>query len=159
MIGKLTLAAAFLAIVPLASADYAEAARGDGARNGDRTVSAKRAKTAKAAKRDRTKKASKTSKIKKSVRIAINTASRYLHPAHYRRHGHRIKCVAAGKRRGGYGRRIPGVRGVGFGRPRAACRRARRHCREILGYRQARGWNPYARCVVVRRVARDHHRY
>lgn len=59
----------------------------------------------------------------------------------------RVRCVAIGVTR--RGRRIPGVRGVAFGRfVRPTCRRALRRCRADLRSRQRRGFNPAGRCVL-----------
>ena len=69
-----------------------------------------------------------------------------------------LRCVAVAKKRRGYGKRIRSTRSVNFGRGWRACRRAMRSCREKLSYRQARGRNPRATCVVVA-AERTHRRY
>jgi len=72
------------------------------------------------------------------------------------RYGRRFRCVAVGRRFGGRGGRVRGVRGVARARsPRRACRRAMRRCRRDLNRRQARGRNPIAACVSrgARRIA------
>ena len=58
-------------------------------------------------------------------------------------------CHAVARRAGGYGRRIRGIYGDGYGR--RACRKALNRCNDRLDYRQAQGRNPYARCVVASR--------
>jgi len=58
-------------------------------------------------------------------------------------------CVAVALTRGGRGARVPNTRSVARG-PRP-CVRAMRGCRIQLARRKARGLNPYASCVVVRR--------
>jgi len=64
-------------------------------------------------------------------------------------------CVAVAKRGGGYGTRIHRTRRVGTAhRMRRACRRALRKCDIALDRRQAHGLNPFAACVVVRRIPR-----
>ncbi len=62
-------------------------------------------------------------------------------------------CVAVARRGGGYGRPIRATRRVGTGfRMRKACRRAMRKCIRALDRRQAHGRNPFAACVIVRRI-------
>lgn len=58
-------------------------------------------------------------------------------------------CTAVARRANGYGRRIRGISGEGFGR--RACRKALNRCENRLAYRQAQGRNPYAACVVASR--------
>ncbi len=155
MFAKFSLAAAVLALVPFATADFAEAARGDGARNGQRT---KQARTVKNSTKKKFNKVAKNKK-KKAAKIVIAHSSHRISKDHrpyrhnYRaQYAPRFKCVAVGKRRGGYGRRIPGIRAVARGGYRKSCRRALRRCRVKLNYRKARGRNPFASCVVARRV-------
>lgn len=63
------------------------------------------------------------------------------------------KCVAVAKRGAGYGRPIRTTRRVGHAyKLRKACRRAMRKCIRALDHRQAHGRNPFAACVVVRRI-------
>ena len=74
------------------------------------------------------------------------------HPYKAYRHPAR-KCVAVARKRRGTGKRIRHIRAVGFGR--GACRKAMVRCWQQLDDLQATGRNPFASCVVRRRVA--HH--
>lgn len=64
---------------------------------------------------------------------------------HHSRRYHRRFCAAVARRRNGHGRRIRSTYSEGYGR--RACRKAMRRCIRALDYRQARGRNPFARCV------------
>ena len=65
-------------------------------------------------------------------------------------HEPRKRCVAVARRRGGVGRRIHRIKGVGAG-PRA-CRKAMARCWRRLDNLKATGRNPFASCVVHRRI-------
>ncbi len=82
---------------------------------------------------------------------------RYGDRRHFGRYIGSHRCVAVGKRRGGFGGRIPSTRSIRFGPRWRACRRALRSCREKLRYRKARGRNPFAACVVVSRRFHRHY--
>lgn len=58
-------------------------------------------------------------------------------------------CSAVARRGGGQGRRLRGIYGEGYGR--RACRKALNRCNARLDVRQARGRNPFARCVIASR--------
>ncbi len=149
MISKLAVTALMIAALPVMGAATAEAAGGHG--KGNKAGPAKQMQKA-------NKKASKGKSVVKYVAksngakliVIHNNAKRYGNKRFNKRFNNRgFSCVAAAKTRGGYGRRIPGIRGERYGN--RACQRAMNECRQELRHRKASGRNPFARCVVVRR--------
>lgn len=65
------------------------------------------------------------------------------------RGGGRRSCTAVARTNGGDGRTLRNTYGDGYGR--RACRKAMNVCNLKLDRRQARGRNPYARCVIAYR--------
>ena len=143
MFGKLSIAAAVLALVPMISAGVAQAH----SRDTDRVV-AKRIIIDRDLYRERFP--VEYGGWRNGFRGWRDGVSRYWYGGGPRR------CVAVGKRRGGFGRAIENTRSVRFGPGFRACRKALRSCREKLRYRKAHGRNPFASCVVV---SRRFHRY
>ncbi|MCH9808337.1 MAG: hypothetical protein K0U74_11445 [Alphaproteobacteria bacterium] len=66
-----------------------------------------------------------------------------------KRYNGKGKCVAAAKTRGGFGKRLIGIKGKKWGH--RACKRAMKKCRRQLGHHKASGRNPFARCVIITR--------
>ena len=174
IISKLGIAAAIVAVGSFATVDLAQAKRGDGVRkNARNTVSNQVRNNNRHAQKVRRNK--KDRRNARNVAIAVGTIAaiaaatsrnRDVHVPHNNnfrgnwrdrgpkfngRHGNIGRsCVAVAKTRYGNGRRIGGIRAKAFGR--RACRKAMKRCSsKLYNRRQARGRNPNAECVVVRR--------
>ena len=148
MISKLAVTALMIAALPVMGAATAEAADGRG--KGNKATHAKQIHKA-------SKKATRGNPVVKYVAQSNGTKIIVIHNNRNKRFNKRFNnrfnnhfsCVAAAKTRGGFGHRIPGIRGERHGGN--ACQRAMNECRRELRHRKASGRNPFARCVVVRR--------
>lgn len=145
MISKLAVTALMIAALPVMGAATAQAAGGHG--KGSKAGHAKQVHKA-------NKKATKGKSVVKYVAKSNGAKLIVIHNNRNKRFNKRFNnrgfsCVAAAKTRGGYGRRIPGIRGQRYGN--RACQRAMNECRQELRDRKSKGRNPFARCVVVRR--------
>ena len=148
MISKLAVTALLIAALPLMGAATAEAADGNG--KGNKATHAKQIHKA-------SNKGSNDKVVVKYVAKSNGTQAIVVHNNrnhHSNRFDNRFDnrgniCVAAAKTRGGFGQRIPGIRGERYGH--LACQRAMAECSQELRHLKSTGRNPFARCVVVRR--------
>ncbi len=156
MISKLAVTALLIAALPLMGAATAEAADGKG--KGNKATHAKQIH--KASNKGSTDKVvvKYVAQSNRAPVIVVHNNRNYHNDRHSNRFNNRVNnrfdnrgnsCVAAAKTRGGFGQRIPGIRGERYGH--LACQRAMAECSQELRHLKSTGRNPFARCVVVRR--------
>lgn len=158
MFAKYALVALMAAAVPLAGASTADAASRDGKKHEKSWV-----KSDHHYKGDH--KSKSDYKSRKYTDYGHKKYSYYGHKKHSdygHKHGKKTykfwkhgkpyanhKCSAVAKKRYGFGRRIWGISGKGYGH--SACDRAMYECRKDLAKRKASGHNRWARCVIYRK--------